>query len=125
MTDDTIDLGPALRAVLAFRAARDWERFHTPKDLAAALAIESGELQEVFLWQPAACGAELRGDAPRLAAAREEVADCAIYLLLLAHELGVDLPSAITDKLAANAARYPVAEHRGVARKAIRDDASG
>jgi dCTP diphosphatase len=119
MTDRSpLDLAPALQAILAFRDARDWQQFHTPKDLAAALSIEVGELQELFLWRAAEPGAAVAADDERMPRVREELADCAIYLLLLAHELGVDLPDAITTKLRANEARYPAGEHRGVARKA-------
>ena len=114
------DLAGALKRLLAFRDARDWQRFHTPKDLAAALSIEAGELQEVFLWQPALDSASVRADRERLARAREEVADCAIYLLLVAHELGIDLARAVDEKISSNEARYTVDAHRGVAKKAAK-----
>lgn len=114
---DTLDLAPALRAVLDFRDARDWGQFHTPKDLAAALSIEAGELQELFLWQPPRPAREMDGDPEHRARVREEIADCAIYLLLLVHELQIDLPRAILEKLRQNETRYPVEVHRGLARK--------
>jgi NTP pyrophosphatase (non-canonical NTP hydrolase) len=102
---------------LDFRDARDWAQFHRPKELAAALAIEAAELQELFLWREGEAAAEIRCDRARMAAIQHEVADVATFLLLLVHELELDLPRAIAKKVKANESRYPVAEHRGVARK--------
>jgi len=112
------DLRECLAQLITFRDERDWKRFHTPKDLAAALNVEAAELQEIFLWQPAHAGSDVRKDADQLARAREEIADCAIYLLLLSYELELDLAAAIREKILANEKRYTVEEHRGVARKA-------
>ena len=103
-----------VRDLLAFRQERDWEQFHTPKNLAIAIAVEAGELLEQFQWT-------LDGDAPsapadRLAL-RHELADVAILLTYLAHDLGVDLDEAVRDKLRVNAERYPVAENRGRVKK--------
>ncbi len=110
MTDDRVD---ALRRELrAFVDAREWDQFHAPKNLAVSLAIEAGELLEVFQWvNPTA--SELRDDAARLARVREEVADAFLYALLLADKLGFDLVEAARAKLDVNAARYPVARARG------------
>ena len=119
-TDRPYDLTDCLERILAFRDARDWQQFHKPKDLAAALAIEAAELQEVFLWQEALGGEAVQRDNARMAKAREEAADCAIYLLLIAHELGIELPRAVDEKLDVNAEKYPVDEHRGVAQKSRR-----
>ncbi len=119
------DLDAALTRLLAFRKARDWEQFHRPKDLAAALSIEAAELQEVFLWKPPVDSGAVRADPDTLARAREEVADCAIYLLLLAHDLGIDLAGAVDEKITANEARYTVEGHRGVAKKAAKTGPAG
>jgi dCTP diphosphatase len=100
-----------------FRDERDWSQFHTPKNLAAAIAIEAAELQERFLWKT---DAEIDRDlktAAKKAGVAEELADVLMFALLLADRLGIDVGQAIVDKLAANAKKYPVALARGNARK--------
>jgi NTP pyrophosphatase (non-canonical NTP hydrolase) len=108
-TDDRLR---ALDAELAaFNAARDWGRFHTPRELATALTIESGELLELFLW---------RGEDPALpdrARLTEELGDVVICLLNFARSVGLDPLEAARAKLALNALRYPVEASRGHARK--------
>lgn len=94
---------------MAFRDARDWKQFHNPKDLALALSIEAAELNELFLWK-----SPEDADRDRVA---EELADVFIYLLLLAHESGVDIPLAVTKKLRVNRKKYPVKKARGNAKK--------
>ena len=106
-------LGEARR----FRDARDWSQFHTPKNLAAAIAIEAAELQERFLWKTdKEIERDLKDDAKRDAVV-EEVADVFLLTLLLADRLEIDVGKAIADKLAANKQKYPVALARGNARK--------
>jgi NTP pyrophosphatase (non-canonical NTP hydrolase) len=100
-----------------FRDARDWSQFHTPKNLAAAIAIEAAELQERFLWKTdKEIERDLKDDAKRDAVV-EEVADVFLLTLLLADRLEIDVGKAIADKLAANKRKYPVALARGNARK--------
>lgn len=104
-------------AVRAFRDAREWSQFHTPKNLAAALAIEAAELQECFLWKTdGEVEAEITAG-PRRQAVAEELADVLMFALLLADRLGLDVGQVITAKLAANERKYPVALARGSARK--------
>jgi NTP pyrophosphatase (non-canonical NTP hydrolase) len=112
------DLRQRLRA---FAREREWERFHDPKNLAMALAAESGELLEVFQWKTTQ---EVRaGLAPEdLGAAAEEIADVMIYLVRLADVLEVDLARATEDKIRLNAKRYPVDLSRGNAIKHDRRD---
>ncbi|MBN8216461.1 MAG: nucleotide pyrophosphohydrolase [Spirochaetes bacterium] len=93
------------RAALKFRDERDWARFHTPKDLAANLSIEAGELQECFLWK-----ASEEADAERVG---EELADVVVTALLLAHHYRFDLAALVEKKLAQNAAKYPVDRFKG------------
>ena len=99
----------------AFAAERDWEQFHTPKNLAMALAAEAGELLEPFLWLTPEQSANPDGQARQ--AIREELADVLLYLVRLADRLDVDLAAAARDKLARNAEKYPVAQVRGKAAK--------
>jgi len=106
-----------LEDVRRFRDERDWSQFHTPKNLAAAIAIEAAELQERFLWKT---DAEIDRDlktAAKKAGVAEELADVLMFALLLADRLGIDVGQAIVDKLAANAKKYPVALAHGNARK--------
>ena len=111
MADDSIhDL---TRAVRAFAEARDWEQFHTPKNLVMALSVEVAELAEHFQWLTPEEARELARDEdvhPELAS---EVADIAIFLLRLADVLEVDVPAAVRTKLERNEARFPVERIRG------------
>jgi NTP pyrophosphatase (non-canonical NTP hydrolase) len=109
----------ALRALqqrlAAFAAERDWERFHSPKNLAMALSVEAAELVEEFQWLTERESAEL--DAERKERVRLELADVFIYLLRLADRLDVDLVRAAEDKIALNERKYPAERVRGDARK--------
>jgi NTP pyrophosphatase (non-canonical NTP hydrolase) len=103
------DIADLQKEALAFRDARDWAQFHNAKDLAAGLSIEAGELLECFLWKDAKSADPAK--------VREEIADVLVYALLLAHEAKIDLPSAIREKLAKNALKYPVEKAKGRADK--------
>ena len=106
----------ALRdALRRFAAERDWEQFHSPKNLAAALAVEAAELLEPFQWLTEEQSRNL--DAEQLAAVRDEVADVLLYLIRLADKLDIDLDAAARDKLVRNALKYPIATARGSSRK--------
>ncbi len=99
----------------AFAAERDWDQFHTPKNLAAALAVEAAELLEPFQWLTPEESARLTPE--QLAAVREEMADVLLYLVRLADKLDVDLIASAHDKIARNALKYPVERSKGSARK--------
>ena len=102
-------------AMRQFAAERAWEPFHTPKNLAMALAGEAGELLETFQWLTEE---QSRRPAPEtLAAAGEEIADVLLYLVRLGDKLGIDPVAAAHAKLVANARKYPVDKARGNARK--------
>jgi NTP pyrophosphatase (non-canonical NTP hydrolase) len=114
--DTTVGSISALQQQLRdFARARDWEQFHSPKNLAMALTVEAGELQELFQWLTEAQSAQ--PDAQLLARAAEEIADVFLYLCRLSDVLGIDLLPAAQAKLALNAERYPVDKARGLARK--------
>jgi NTP pyrophosphatase (non-canonical NTP hydrolase) len=110
-------LAEIVAAVGRFRDDRDWAQFHKPKDLAAAIAIEAGELQERFLWKTDAEVDRDLADAAKKAGVAEEIADVVMFAMLLSDRLGIDLAEAIAAKLAANAKKYPVKLARGNARK--------
>ena len=102
---------------LRFRDAREWARFHTRKDLALGLAIEAGELGELFLWRTEAEVDAALAEPRYRERVREELADVALFVLYLAHRTGTDLAAAVREKLVKNAAKYPVERARGTARK--------
>jgi NTP pyrophosphatase (non-canonical NTP hydrolase) len=110
-------LAEIVAAVGRFRDDRDWAQFHKPKDLAAAIAIEAGELQERFLWKTDAEVDRDLADAAKKAGVAEEIADVVMFAMLLSDRLGIDLAEAIAAKLAANAKKYPVKLARGTASK--------
>ena len=117
-TDRPWDLATCTDRLVAFREARDWAKFHAPKELAAALAIEAGELQETMLWKSNEEIAALLTQPEFRAQFEEEVADVAMCVLMLAERTGVDLRAAIMGKIDANERRYSIEEHRGIAKKA-------
>ena len=103
------------RQLSKFAAERDWDQFHSPKNLAMALSVEAAELLETFQWLTEE---QSREPSPEvLAAASEEVADVLLYLVRLSDKLGIDPIAAANRKLLANAEKYPVDRARGNARK--------
>lgn len=104
-----------LNTLLEFRRERDWEQFHNPRNLAAAIAIEAAELQEIFLW---ASDDEIdaRVTDHRLAISHE-VADVMILLSYLCNDLGIDIENAVKEKLKINREKYPVEKSRGSSKK--------
>jgi NTP pyrophosphatase (non-canonical NTP hydrolase) len=105
-----------LRAKLdAFAAARDWNQFHNPKNLAMALTAEAGELLEHFQWLTPDQAANLPPDTREAVAL--ECADVLLFLIRLADKLDIDLVAAADKKMQLNAQKYPVEKSRGVATK--------
>jgi dCTP diphosphatase len=108
-------IGQLRQKLRQFAADRDWEQFHTPKNLAIALSVEVGELLEHFQWLTPEREAQL--SAGELKKVRLEIADVLLYLVRLADRLDVDLVGAAPDKLAINAKKYPVELAKGSAKK--------
>ena len=98
-----------------FAAARDWDQFHSPKNLAMALIVEAAELVEHFQWLTETESAALPPE--KRAAVADELADALIYVVRIADRLDVDLLAAVTAKMARNEAKYPVDRVKGSARK--------
>ncbi|AFJ01867.1 putative pyrophosphatase [Methylophaga frappieri] len=92
--------------LIAFRRERDWEQFHTPKDVAISLSIEAAELLEWFQWRRDEEVTEMLTGKKR-EALEDEIADVAVYLTYLCHDLDVDLAAAVERKMHKNAAKYP------------------
>lgn len=112
-----MDIRKLLREILQFRDVRDWGQFHTPKDLAAAVSIETSELQEIFLWKTEHQIGDLVKSADGKNRLAEEIGDVLIYLLLFSHEVGIDPIQAAHRKLLANAKKYPIDTSKGNATK--------
>lgn len=108
-------------ALQAFADARDWQQFHSPKNLVMALTGEVGELNEIFQWLTEAESARVAQQPETATAVRDELADVLMYLVRLADVLGVDLDAAVADKLRRNGERYPVDKARGSSRKYRQD----
>lgn len=98
------DLQARLRA---FASARDWDQFHTPKNLAMALAVEASELLEIFQWLTPEQSGEATLDADQLGRIKDECADVLIYLVRFADIAGIDLIAEANAKIAKNEARFP------------------
>ena len=113
MSDPLVELRDALRA---FTRAREWDRYHTPKNLAMALIVEAAELAEHFQWLTAEESRSL-GHGAKREKIRDELADVLIYLVELADTLEVDLVAAAREKIEKNALKYPVDKARGNALK--------
>jgi len=117
VNDTPADSLEDLRHKLAeFARLREWEQFHSPKNLAMALIAEAAELVEHFQWLSEEQSRGLAAD--KLAEVRLELADILIYLIRTADRLGIDLIAAAEDKIAINERRYPVEKVRGKARRA-------
>ena len=106
------DLRDRLRA---FAAARDWDQFHSPKNLSMALIAETAELVEHFQWLTERESGALPPE--KMAAVADELADVLLYLVRIADKLGVDLLAATAAKLDRNETKYPAQRVRGSARK--------
>jgi NTP pyrophosphatase (non-canonical NTP hydrolase) len=98
-----------------FAKERDWDQFHSPKNLSMALIVEAGELVEHFQWLKQSESHTLPED--KLEAVEEELADILVYLIRIADQLGIDLVSATKRKINSNEAKYPADMVRGSARK--------
>ena len=113
MTDATTTVADLRAAIATFVAEREWEPFHSPKNLAMSLAIEAAELMEHFQWLTIDESRATAKDTAKRAAAGEELADVLAYVLALANALNLDLSATFHSKLAKNAEKYPMDLSRG------------
>jgi NTP pyrophosphatase (non-canonical NTP hydrolase) len=109
------ELGELRQRLEQFAAERDWDQFHSPKNLAIAVSVEAGELLEHFQWLTPEQSAQLSES--KLAQVRQELADVFLYLVSLSDKLGVDLVTAALEKLEINAKKYPVELAKGSPKK--------
>jgi NTP pyrophosphatase (non-canonical NTP hydrolase) len=101
--------------VVAFRDARDWKQFHKPKDMALSLALEAAEVMELFQWKS---DEQISEQLPQLRdALGEELSDVLYWVLLVANDARIDLPSSFRRKMEENEKKYPVALAKGSNKK--------
>ena len=112
-----MDIKSVQNKLREFAEERDWGQFHSPKNLATALAIEAAELLEPFQWLKEDESRRLAENPADYARVEEEIADVMIYLLRLADQLDINLERAVEEKMRKNAEKYPVALARGNAVK--------
>jgi len=105
------------KALANFASERNWDQYHSPKNLVMALTGEVGELSEIFQWLTEEASKSVATNPDTATAVREELADVTLYLVRLASVLGVDLNEAVTLKLQKNAAKYPVEKAHGSHKK--------
>ncbi|KUL36406.1 nucleotide pyrophosphohydrolase [Streptomyces sp. NRRL F-4489] len=101
------DLHALQRRLAEFAAARDWQQYHTPKNLAAALSVEAAELVEIFQWLTPEQSAAVMSDPEKSGRVEDEVADVLAYLLQFCQALGIDPLTALAAKIERNEARFP------------------
>jgi NTP pyrophosphatase (non-canonical NTP hydrolase) len=107
VTGQPSDLAALQRRLVEFAAARDWEPFHIPKNLAAALSVEAGELLEIFQWLTPEQASAVMADPESAHRVRDEVADVLAYLLQFCAVLDIDVLAALSAKIDRNEKRFP------------------
>ncbi|MGX1674465.1 nucleotide pyrophosphohydrolase [Streptomyces sp. NPDC055400] len=103
-----LDVAGLQRRLARFAEARNWEQYHTPKNLVAALSVEASELVEIFQWLTPQESAGVMADPDTAHRVRDEVADVLAYLLQLCEVLGIDALAALSAKIDRNEERFPV-----------------
>jgi dCTP diphosphatase len=96
-----------------FTQDRDWDQYHSPKNLAISLAVEAGELLEIFQWLPE----NLPCDETVHKKAAEEIADILIYAIMFSRKMGIDIERAVLEKIEVNERKYPVDKAKGISKK--------
>ena len=117
MNDGETTLQDVKDTIARFTAQRDWQQFHSAKNVAMALVSEAAELMAHFRWSKHGQDAAVLDDAQSLREIRHEVADVLLLLAEFANVAGIDMAQAVQEKMEINAQRYPVEKSRGTARK--------
>jgi dCTP diphosphatase len=113
LSDENATLSELKEGVRAFRDARDWAQFHTPKNLSMAIAIEAAELMAEFQWLTTEESVDVVSEDVKRVRVEEETADILIYCLSLADSMGIDVSDVVRRKLELNAEKYPENEYKG------------
>jgi NTP pyrophosphatase (non-canonical NTP hydrolase) len=117
MNDQDTRLVELKERILDFARERDWEQFHSPKNLSMAIAAEAAELMEHFLWDESSTSVRRLEDSQRRSQIEEELSDVIIFALEFANMTGIDVARSIEAKMATNAQKYPAAKARGRSEK--------
>lgn len=105
------------KEIFKFSGDRDWDQFHSIKNLAMALSVESSELVEIFQWMKEEDSNKIAGDTNKFPKVKDEIADIFIYLIRLSSKLNINLEEAVMSKMEKNILKYPVDEFKGSSRK--------
>jgi NTP pyrophosphatase (non-canonical NTP hydrolase) len=122
VSDQTVTIGDLRLAVHQFVSERDWEQYHSPKNLAMSIAIEAAELMEHFQWLAPEAARAYMDDGSVRAEVADELADILIYCLSFANSTEIDVSSAILQKLERNRSRFPIERVRGRLGEEHRDE---
>ncbi len=114
---DKIDVEKIKKMLAEFAEARDWEKFHSPKNLCMAIAGESGELLEIFQWMTEKESIQVKNQPELAEQVSHELADIILYIIRMADLLDIDLNASIQTKMAINNKKYPVERVKGSAKK--------
>jgi NTP pyrophosphatase (non-canonical NTP hydrolase) len=114
---DVIDNQKLAMALRSFAAERDWDQFHTPKNLATSISVEAAELLELFQWSRGQKGWDEVTDLSIRERVEEELADILLYVIRFADKAGIDLQAIAEGKIASNGKKYPAERFRGSDRK--------
>ncbi len=112
-----MDLVKLKELVNGFAREREWDQFHSVKNLSMALSVESSELMEIFQWMSEKESNDIRNNPVKYQKMEEEVADIFVYLLRIASKTDIDLEKAVISKMEKNKAKYPVELSRGNSKK--------
>lgn len=113
----TINYDKLKEIILTFSKDRDWNQFHSIKNLSMALSVEASELIEIFQWMSEADSNNIKNDPQKYPQVKAEIADIFIYLIQIASRLDIDLEEAVLTKMKANELKYPVELARGNSKK--------
>lgn len=114
---NSIDLDKLTKSITQFSEERDWDQFHSIKNLSMALSVETSELLEIFQWVTESQSNEVRINMELKKKVEEEVADIFIYLLRIVHKSNIDLQQAVENKMIKNAEKYPIDKSKGSSKK--------
>ena len=113
MNDDETCIADLKDTMAEFVAERNWNQYHSPKNLAMSLTIEAGELMEHFQWLTTDESQKIERDSDQFQGVSEELADVFAYTLAIANEMQIDLSKAFAEKMEKNRAKYPVEQFKG------------
>jgi len=114
---EVLDIGALKETIRSFASERQWEKFHSPKNISMALSVEASELVEIFQWLSEKESYDIVKDNLVIEKVSDELADILVYLVRISDLLGIDLQDAITCKMKKNSLKYPVEKSKGNAKK--------